>query len=115
MDKDINSVAVLGSGTMGAGIAALAADNNCKVLLLDISEDVVKKGKERIVNEKKPLLSDLEKINNVVIGTFENDFHKIKNYEKQSFHNCISFYSFVKISYDSSKYLTFENEHIKYK
>ena len=49
MNKDINSVAVLGSGTMGAGIAALAADNNCKVLLLDISEDVVKKGKERIV------------------------------------------------------------------
>lgn len=81
MDKDINSVAVLGSGTMGAGIAALAADNNCKVLLLDISEDAVKKGKERIINEKKPLLSDLEKINNVEIGTFENDFHKIKNYD----------------------------------
>ena len=81
MNKDINSVAVLGSGTMGAGIAALAADNNCKVLLLDISEDVVKKGKERIINEKKPLLSDLKKINNVEIGTFENDFHKIKNYD----------------------------------
>ena len=81
MDKDINSVAVLGSGTMGAGIAALAADNNCKVLLLDISEDAVKKGKERIINEKKPLLSDLKKINNVEIGTFENDFHKIKNYD----------------------------------
>ena len=81
MNKDINSVAVLGSGTMGAGIAALAADNNCKVLLLDISEDAVKKGKERIINEKKPLLSDLKKINNVEIGTFENDFHKIKNYD----------------------------------
>ena len=81
MNKDINSVAVLGSGTMGAGIAALAADNNCKVLLLDISEDAVKKGKERIINEKKPLLSNLENINNVEIGTFENDFHKIKNYD----------------------------------
>ena len=30
MNKDINSVAVLGSGTMGAGIAALAADNIVK-------------------------------------------------------------------------------------
>ena len=79
MENNIKSVAVLGSGTMGAGIAALAADNNCKVLLLDISEDAVKKGKERIVNEKKPLLSNLENINNVETGTFENDFHKIKN------------------------------------
>ena len=34
-----------------------------------------------IVNEKKPLLSDLEKINNFEIGTFENDFHKIKNFD----------------------------------
>ena len=39
MNNKINSVAVLGSGTMGAGIAALAADKNCKVLLLDIDED----------------------------------------------------------------------------
>ena len=70
MENNIKSVAVLGSGTMGAGIAALAADNNCKVLLLDISEDAVKKGKERIVNEKKPMLSDLENINNIEIGTF---------------------------------------------
>ena len=52
MENNIKSVVVLGSGTMGAGIAALAADNNCKVLLLDISEEAVKKGKERIVNEK---------------------------------------------------------------
>ena len=81
MENNIKSVEVLGSGTMGAGIAALAADNNCKVLLLDISEDAVKKGKERIINEKKPLLSDLKNINNVEIGTFENDFHKIKNYD----------------------------------
>ena len=46
MENNIKSVAVLGSGTMGAGIAALAADNNCKVLLLDISEDAVKRVKK---------------------------------------------------------------------
>ena len=32
IDK-IKSVAILGAGTMGAGIAALAADKNCKVIL----------------------------------------------------------------------------------
>ena len=36
IDK-IKSVAVIGAGTMGSGIAALAADKNCTVLLLDIS------------------------------------------------------------------------------
>ncbi len=81
MENNIKSVAVLGSGTMGAGIAALAADNNCKVLLLDISEDAVNKGKERITNEKKPLLSNLENHKNIDIGTFERDFHKIENYD----------------------------------
>ena len=36
MNDKINSVAVLGAGTMGAGIAALAADQGCKVLLLSL-------------------------------------------------------------------------------
>ena len=53
MANKINSIAVLGSGTMGAGIAALAADKNCKVLLLDIDENSVNKAKFNIVNEKK--------------------------------------------------------------
>ena len=51
MNKKINSV-VLGSGTMGTGIAALAADKNCKVLLLDINEDAINKSKAIITNEK---------------------------------------------------------------
>lgn len=81
MPHEINSVAVLGSGTMGAGIAALAADKNCKVLLLDINEDTVNKARMNIVNEKKPLLSVPSNIKNIEIGTFEKDFHKIVNYE----------------------------------
>ena len=36
MSTNINSIAVLGAGTMGAGIAALAADKDCKVLLLAV-------------------------------------------------------------------------------
>ena len=62
MTSEINSVAVIGAGTMGAGIAALAADKNFKVLLLDISDDAVNKGKEKIINFKKPMLSNPDNI-----------------------------------------------------
>ncbi len=81
MKNNIESIAVIGSGTMGAGIAALAADNNCKVLLLDISEETVNDGKKRINNERNPMLSNPEKINNIETGIFKNDFHKIEAYD----------------------------------
>jgi len=81
MSSNINSIAVLGAGTMGAGIAALAADKDCKVLLLDISEEAAKKGKDSMISERNPMLSDPSKINNVETGTFENDFELIKNYD----------------------------------
>jgi 3-hydroxyacyl-CoA dehydrogenase len=81
MNNKIKSIAVIGSGTMGSGIAALAADKGCKVLLLDISTEAVEKGKERIVNEINPMLSNPEKIKNIETGTFENDFHKIADYD----------------------------------
>ena len=36
MSNSIENVAVIGSGVMGAGIAAHCANSGCKVLLLDI-------------------------------------------------------------------------------
>ena len=81
MNSNINSIAVLGAGTMGAGIAALAADKDCKVLLLDISNEAAQKGKDSMISERNPMLSDPSKINNVETGTFENDFELIKNYD----------------------------------
>jgi 3-hydroxyacyl-CoA dehydrogenase len=81
MNNIIKSIAVIGSGTMGSGIAALAADKDCKVLLLDISAEAVAKGKDRIVNERNPMLSNPEKIKNIETGTFEDDFHKIADYD----------------------------------
>jgi len=39
-------VGVLGAGTMGAGIAQVAAQNGHKVVLVDLSEDVISKAKE---------------------------------------------------------------------
>ncbi len=81
MIKKIKSVAVIGSGTMGAGIAALAADKGFKVLLLDISLEAVNKGKEKISGDRNPMLSVPENIKNIEIGTFENDFEKINDYD----------------------------------
>lgn len=81
MSSNINTIAVLGAGTMGAGIAALAADKDCKVLLLDISLEAAQKGKDSMISERNPMLKDISKIKNVEIGTFENDFPLIKDYD----------------------------------
>ena len=64
MVSKINSIAVLGAGIMGAGIAALAADKDYTVLLLDINEEAAQKGKDSMISERAPMLSDINKINN---------------------------------------------------
>ena len=81
MNKQIKKIAVIGSGTMGAGIAALAADKECKVLLLDITRELIEKAKEKIINSKDPMLTNPENIKNIEIGTFDQDFHKITSYD----------------------------------
>ena len=81
MVSKINSIAVLGAGIMGAGIAALAADKDYKVLLLDINEEAAQKGKDSMISERAPMLSDLSKINNVNVGSFDKDFELIKDYD----------------------------------
>ncbi len=44
MSRQIESVAVVGCGTMGAGIAAASAAAGCRVLMLDISTEAVERG-----------------------------------------------------------------------
>ena len=66
---------------MGAGIAALAADKDYKVLLLDINEEAAQKGKDSMISERAPKLSDISKINNVNVGSFDKDFELIKDYD----------------------------------
>ena len=44
MTEKIKSVAVLGAGTMGSGIAGLCAERDCQVLLLDVSMEAAEKG-----------------------------------------------------------------------
>jgi len=98
MKRNIEKVAVLGSGIMGSGIAAHLAGIGLQVLLLDISpkelnEDEKSKGlsldhpsvQKRIVNDSlsKSLKSKPSPIynasfaNRIKTGTFENDLHQI--------------------------------------
>ena len=81
MTSNINSVAVLGAGTMGSGIAALAAEKNCKVLLLDISEEAAANSRDALLQGHNPALSDVSKKNNIEVGSFDKDFKKIKDFD----------------------------------
>jgi len=81
MSRKINSVAVLGGGTMGAGIAGLCAERDCKVLLLDISMEVAEKSLERIVGGRPPALDTPEKASNITLGTLDDDLGKIADYD----------------------------------
>ncbi len=63
---EIREVGVLGSGTMGSGIGQVLVQAGFRVVLLDVSEDVVKRGFERIEgslsrNVEKGRLSPKEK------------------------------------------------------
>ena len=49
----IKSVVIIGSGTMGSGIAAHLCNANVPVTLLDLSTDISTKARERIFKSNK--------------------------------------------------------------
>lgn len=64
--KNIETIGVIGAGTMGGGIAQTAAQAGYKVLLIDVDEELVRKGFEKIEERlekevKKGKISDKEK------------------------------------------------------
>ena len=61
----IKSVVIIGSGTMGSGIAAHLCNANVPVTLLDLSTDISSKARERIYKSRPPLLIDKNKIDNI--------------------------------------------------
>ena len=63
----INKVVVIGSGTMGSGIAAQLCNANVPVTLLDLTTEISEKARERILKSRPPLLIDKSKINNIKI------------------------------------------------
>ena len=73
----INKVVVIGSGTMGSGIAAQLCNANVPVTLLDLTTDISEKAKEKILKSRPPLLIDKSKINNINVGNIVDNFNEV--------------------------------------
>ena len=74
---DIKNVVVIGSGTMGSGIAAQLCNANVPVTLLDLKTEISDKAKKKIFESRPPLLIDKSKIDNIKVGNIEDDFHLV--------------------------------------
>ena len=74
---EIKKVVVIGSGTMGCGIAAQLCNANIPVTLLDLTTEITEKAKERIYNSRPPLLIDKSKIEKIDIGNINDNFNLV--------------------------------------
>jgi len=92
MIRKVKQVAVIGSGIMGGGIAALFAGAGIETLLLDIipfdlKDDekenptarnrIVKAGLDTVLMSRPSLLMQSKDIDRITIGNLDDDFHKI--------------------------------------
>jgi len=75
---DIKNAVVIGSGTMGSGIAAQLCNANVPVTLLDLKTEISEKAKKKIFESRPPLLIDKTKIKNIKTGNIEDDFDAVK-------------------------------------
>jgi len=80
MTRKIDSVAVLGGGTMGSGIAGACAEAACRVLLLDVSYESAQKALDRMVNGRPPAVETAEAAERIELGSFD-DLAKIADYD----------------------------------
>ena len=71
---EIKKVVVIGSGTMGSGIAAHLCNANIPVTLLDLTTDISEKARERIKKSRPPLLIDKSKIDKINVGNIDDNF-----------------------------------------
>ena len=94
MSRKIRTAAVIGSGVMGGGIAALLAGAGVRTLLLDIvpfdlkdSEKtnpvarnrIVKAGMDTVLMSRPSLLMQRKDADLITIGNMEDDFHKLSD------------------------------------
>ena len=75
----IKNVVVIGSGTMGSGIAAHLCNANIPVTLLDLKTEISQNARERIHKSRPPLLMDKTKIDNIKVGHISDDFDVVKD------------------------------------
>lgn len=79
----IKKVAVIGAGTMGAGIAGQAANAGCDVLLLDLPSEgadvnaLAQKGLNRISNPADPGILHPDIAGRITVGNIRDDFDKL--------------------------------------
>jgi 3-hydroxyacyl-CoA dehydrogenase len=71
---NIKNVVVIGSGTMGSGIAAQLCNANIPVTLLDLKTEISEKAKKKIFESRPPLLVDKIKIGNIKVGNIDDNF-----------------------------------------
>ena len=74
---EIKKVVVIGSGTMGSGIAAHLCNANIPVTLLDLKTEISEQAREKIHKSRPPLLLDKSKINNIKIGNISDNFSEV--------------------------------------
>ncbi len=76
---EIKKVVVVGSGTMGSGIAAQLCNANIPVTLLDLKTEISEQARDRIYKSRPPLLIDKSKIKNINVGNINDNFDVVKN------------------------------------
>ena len=75
---EIKKVVVIGSGTMGSGIAAHLCNANIPVTLLDLKTEISEQARDKIHKSKPPLLLDKSKISNIKVGNILDNFSEVK-------------------------------------
>ncbi len=76
MARSINKIAVIGAGTMGAGIAGVCASAGFPVVLLDLVEGASEKAVDRLTGGSRPALT-LEQASLISCGSLDNDLDKV--------------------------------------
>jgi 3-hydroxyacyl-CoA dehydrogenase len=77
LTNDIRRVVVLGAGTMGAAIAAHAANAGLAVDLLDLDAEAVRAGFDRMLAARPAALASPRLAERIRLGTFEDDLDRI--------------------------------------
>ena len=75
---NIKNVVIIGSGTMGSGIAAQLCNANIPVTLLDLKTEISEKAKKKIFESRPPLHIDIKKIHNIKVGNIDENFDTVK-------------------------------------
>jgi 3-hydroxyacyl-CoA dehydrogenase len=78
--RDIKKVAIIGSGTMGGGIAMNFANAGIEVTVLDLNEDALKKGLE-VVRENYEISAKKGKLSEAQVDTNMGLIRSTTNYE----------------------------------